>query len=495
MLNTLYARLAFSFFCVVTMLGAVLLWVGQYISDMYSQEVTQRLNSSIAMYVTEQEQLINNGVVNAEAMDKLANRVMTINPTVEVYLLDPRGRILTHLLPPEAVSTTAVSLSPIRTFLTGDNSFPLFGDDPRRAGSNKVFSVAPITEGGQITGYLYAVLGGEKFESLKEAVSESYILRFGVAAIIGILLVTLITAFTIFFVLTRRLSRLQVEVEAFQAAGPAEATSISRPPVLRDEVDELGAAFHQMSHHIQQQFKSLQSLDATRRELIANVSHDLRTPLASMQGYIETLLIRDDRLSAAQRKDYLNIALKHASRLNGLIGDLFELAKLDAGAVEPKLETFSLLELIHDCVQDFSLIAEQKHISLNINTRFSDCHVVADIALIQRVLQNLLDNAIHHTPAGNSVQIDLADHQDKVIIEVSDTGTGIATHEIPHIFERFYQSQQNQPSEKIGSGLGLAIVKRILDLHKSSIAVTSELKIGTRFTFDLPLVERSLQTI
>ena len=487
LLKTLYAKLSATLLLLTLVLTLLLLAISHYVSDSYSQEVTQKLNQNIAMYITDQQQLIDDGTVNRAAVEELGHRMMTINPTVEVYVIDAGGEILAHVVPEESVVKTRVELSPIERFLSGEETLPITGNDPRHQDVQKVFSVSPIFDEGETVGYLYAVLGGEKYESLQKMVEESYILRIGTAGIIGSLGVALLAGAVIFFVLTRRLVTLRNNVESFQNADPGDDMAFAAPEVMRDEIDELSASFHSMATHIRQQFKALQSLDATRRELIANVSHDLRTPLASMQGYLETLIIKDKELSDSDRITYLKTAHKHSRRLNDLISELFELAKLDSGAMELKVETFSLMELVHDCVQDFQLQAAERDIRLSVEIADQSCFVSADIGLIQRVLQNLLDNALRHTPSGRSVSVRITDSSQRALIEVSDTGRGIAQHEIPHIFERYYYSEPDEPSEKLGSGLGLAIVKRILELHESTIQVTSELNRGTRFTFDLPL--------
>ncbi len=485
MFRTLYAKLALTLLLLTTALTLLLLTISYNVSDTYSQEVTQKLNQSIAMYVTEQQQLIDEGVVNTAAIEELGSRMMTINPTVEVYVIDDEGKILGHVIPKEAMARDEVALEPVEQFLSGEVALPITGSDPRNVGVEKVFSASPIVDDGETVGYLYAVLGGEKYDSLQSMVEESYILRVGTFVIVGSLLVALLAGAIVFFVLTRRLVQLRNNVEAFRAADPSDEISFSAPAKLRDEVDDLGHAFHDMATNIRQQFRALQTLDATRRELIANVSHDLRTPLASMQGYLETLIIKDDELSADDRQEYLKTAHKHSRRLNDLISELFELAKLDSGAMELKAEPFSLMELVHDCVQDFQLQASEKDIEMKISADDQNCFVNADIGLIQR--ENLLDNALRHTPQGHSVTVRVSDSDQRALIEVSDTGHGIAQHEIPHIFERYYYTQPEEPTEKLGSGLGLAIVKRILELHESTIQVTSELNRGTRFTFDLPL--------
>jgi two-component system OmpR family sensor kinase len=147
-LTTLYGKLSVSLLILLTLLGLTFLWVAQYTSDMYSQEVTQRLNGSIAMYVTAADQLIVGGEINQAAMDKLANRAMTINPTVEIYLLDREGRILTHVLPAASVKLDKVDMSPINHFLESSEPLPILGDDPRSHDIKKVFSVSAVSENG-----------------------------------------------------------------------------------------------------------------------------------------------------------------------------------------------------------------------------------------------------------------------------------------------------------------------------------------------------------
>jgi len=211
MFNSLYARLSITLLALVILLGTTVLWIAHETSEQYSQEVTQRLNGDIAMYVTGEQQLIEGGQVNQAAVDKLAQRAMTINPTVEIYLVDAQGRILTSSL--ADVVHDRISLLPVKQFLSGEVAYPIFGDDPRHLTNQKVFSVSPILEHEKVVGYLYAVLGGKKFESLQSAVDASYILQMGAITIIGSLLVAVLAAITIFFFLTRRLSALSAHMK------------------------------------------------------------------------------------------------------------------------------------------------------------------------------------------------------------------------------------------------------------------------------------------
>jgi signal transduction histidine kinase len=241
-----------------------------------------------------------------------------------------------------------------------------------------------------------------------------------------------------------------------------------------------------MADKIHEQFEGLQETDRLRRELISNVSHDLRTPLASMHGYVETLLLKDHSLGESERMRYLEITRKHSLRLRSLISDLFELSKLDSTSSQPTLESFSLAELLQDVTQEFELEAQKKGIILEISPQSGPAAVHADIGLIQRVLENLLRNALRYTPAGGRITISLQPRADHVAVAVADTGCGIAEHDLDRIFDRFYRSEQGEEGRSNSAGLGLAIVKRILDLHGSRITVRSTPNQGTCFEFDIP---------
>jgi signal transduction histidine kinase len=484
-------------------LGAMLIYTTSSTSAKHVLEVTQRLNRDIAIHAAQDMPLFQNGQVNKSALKELAHHVMFINPIVEVYLLDLDGNILSHALPYETVLIDSIDMQPLRDFMTRSHALPIFGDDPRNPGEKQVFSISPVMSEGKPAGYLYTVLGGRDYAGLRDSIVTNSNLRAGAQTIIGSLLVAIFIGALMFFLLTRRLQKLLKEVRDFRDnailrgvslnsdAGTAAAnknelltTASSRQPT--DEIDELGIAIHAMSERIDQQFQALEISDGMRRELIANVSHDLRTPLASMQGYLETLLLKDDELSKAKKTQYLEIAHKHSRRLNDLIKQLFELSKLESKAAEPKIEPFILMELVQNTMQNFELKARERNIELRAACADNNLVVVADIAMIHRVLENLIDNAIAHTPHDGKIMLNVSRDENHARIEVKDTGRGIASHDVPHIFDRFYKPEEDTSYSGERNGLGLAIVKRIIELHQSSVNVYSEVEQGTAFVFWLP---------
>ncbi len=494
MLKHLHYRLTAAVLMIVLLLGSVFYLIDRFSVRRYYEELSQRLNASLAMYVVNAGPLVSDGEVNRGALSELANRAMIINPTAEIYLLDTSGVILGHALPPGDVLAESVDIEPIGDLLSGSRPLPIKGIDPRKPGSRKIFSVFPVADEydpDSHVGYLYVVLGGSNYEAIAKQVSGGDTQRMITAA----MLLTVSTAFIggalLFSFLTRRLRRLTTDVTEF-TEGRIEANEpISAVTNPQDELDQLRNACHYMAQTIQRQVASLQENDRLRRELVTNISHDLRTPLATMQGYIETLIIKDHTLDAETRRQYLEVARKHATHLGRLIQDLFELAMLDSSRVTPAFEQFSPTDLIQDVLHEFELQAKKAKVSLHVDPPQQAVTVYADISLIQRVLENLVSNALKYTPEGGKVSISVRPSQTGVGVSVADTGPGISQEDLPHIFDRFYKVDAKESAGTGSMGLGLAIAKRILELHGSDIIVVSEPPHGTRFEFDLPLPARA----
>ena len=488
MVSSLYSKLAMTLLGVFCLLGVSIVAVTQFASDMYQQEVIQKLNRNLARQIVAQRILMQAQRVNERGLKEIFSMLMVVNPSIEVYLLDPAGRILAYSAPPGKVKLDHVDMAAVRAWFEDDVVFPLTGDDPRNPGRKKVFTVARIPEKGALQGYLYIILGAEIFDSIVQKLKGSYILQLTFWWIAASLFFALVTGLLLFACLTRRLKRLAAVMDSLDAAQTAARLRSIHVKSRRqgDEIDRLTFTFNQLVERINLQMEKLQKADMSRRELVANVSHDLRTPLATLQGYIETLVIKDQNLTARERKQHLEIAIRHCERLAKLVDALFELAKLDSHETRARCEPFNIGELAQDVVQKFDLFAREKQIAIQLDLDRSLPFVNADIAMIERVIENLLENAVRHTPAGGSVRLAFSRQNGDVTVHVSDTGCGIAPEDLPFIFDRFYHRDQTQTGKTGYSGLGLAIARRILELHDRTISVESAPGAGTCFTFALP---------
>ncbi|MBT8129320.1 MAG: HAMP domain-containing protein, partial [Gammaproteobacteria bacterium] len=405
------------------------------------------------------------------------------------YLLDADGQVLAHSMPPDSVKRKQVSLQLINRFLSGSEQGLIMGDDPGNENRLNIFTVAPIDHQGQSQGYIYAILGSDKIGHITEVLQRSLIMKASASAIVTALVFAFIAGLILFFFLMRKLRALSQSMQQFNHTDlqtlPAASAGTHKPG---DEIDAMAATFKHMAQQIHSQMCRLQETDALRRELVANVSHDLRTPLSSLSGYLETLLLKSDDLTDTEKQAYLNIAHENAQRLATMVEELFELAKLDANEVQPQQEQFSPSELAFDVSQKFYLRAREKNIELEIDVDETVPYVTADVGMIERVLDNLIDNSLKHTPKGGYVRLRLSKEQGEVQITVSDTGYGIAEEELPHIFKRFYRKTDNNEDSNpaAGLGLGLAIAARIVELHGSQLSVNSVQHQGTTFRFSLP---------
>jgi signal transduction histidine kinase len=489
MFRSLYSKLAAVLTGLFCLAGLAIIVVTMFSADMYQQEVNQRLNSKLADHIVAERLLMRENRVNQEALEDIFHMLMVINPSIEIYLLDTAGTILAFSAAHDRVKRKRVDLGPVRNLLAGHATLPVSGDDPRSLGGKKVFTAARIPEQGELQGYLYVILAGETYDGVVQKLKASYILQLSTWMIFASMLFALVAGLVLFASLTGRLKRLANAMDTFRSgAGQAQIKNIPQISNHRaDEIDRLGSTFTQMSARIEDQMEQLQRADATRRELIANVSHDLRTPLATLQGYIETLLLKEDSLRPEERRSYLQIAIKHCERLSKLVSELLELAKLDSSDIRVEREPFNLSELAHDVVQKFQLKAAEKKIALSTKIEEDLPFVDADIGLIERVLENLIENAIQNTPQGGAISLLLTPQNEDVTIQVNDTGCGIPAEELAHIFDRFYQLDKSRKSGQDHSGLGLAITQKILKLHDRSINVASALGSGTTFSFQLPV--------
>jgi predicted ATPase/signal transduction histidine kinase len=261
---------------------------------------------------------------------------------------------------------------------------------------------------------------------------------------------------------------------------------------LKGEIDERRRAQQQLGDALAEVQRLKDHLEAEnnylRRDLIANVSHDLRTPLVSMRGYLEVLATRGEQLDAEQRRQYLGVAVRQSEHLGTLIDELFELAKLDFRGVTPNREPFPFTELATDVVQKFQLAANREGVALEVEAPVPLPFVEADISLMERVLENLVGNALRHTPAGGRVCVAVAAEDGELRVQVRDTGSANPVSELPYVYDRIYRpGPTGGLSGTAGAGLGLAITKRIVEIHGGTVAAASDGRSGSCFSVTLPL--------
>jgi signal transduction histidine kinase len=485
--SSLYWKIATIFLFALIIISVVYLYIAAFTAEMYYQEASQRLNAEVAQHIADDYQFFIDGKASEDALKPIFHNIMVINPSIEVYLLDNEGKILAFFAPDKEVKLEKIPLEPIHEFLEVGSSSFVMGVDPKNEHSEKTFSAAKVYEGDVQRGYVYVILGGVDYENAANFVFGSYILRLGLRSMTITIIAAALFSLIALALITKNMRKIVSVIRRFKEGDLKARIKL----ISKSELGEFADSFNDMADTIVKNLEEIKTMDNLRRELVANVSHDLRTPLATIQGYIETILIKADTLSEEERIKYMHTIFNSTERLKNLVSELFELSKLEARETKPKPEPFSLAELVQDIQQKNTLIAEEKKIDLSVNFPFDLPMVYADIGMMEKVIQNLLENAIKFTSENGKVLIKLSPQKDEILVEIQDTGQGISEEELPHIFDRYQRNTRSTQKGNDGLGLGLAIVKRIMEVHNMEIDVRSVKNKGTVFSFKIPVSKSS----
>jgi signal transduction histidine kinase len=329
--------------------------------------------------------------------------------------------------------------------------------------------------------YIYVVLTGEKHQAASDSLFSNYMMEISARTMLITLLATFFIGLLIIRVITNNYSKILTVMKKFRQG---DLTARVQLQSTGDE-KQLGEMFNEMADILTTNIDKLKQVENLRRELIANVSHDLRTPIAIIKGYVETLQMKEETITVEERKSYINTVRESAEKLEKLVTELFELSKLEANQVHAKKEPFIISELVSDIINKYQLIAQTKKISISTDLSKELPPVYADVSLIERVMQNLIDNAMKFTPEGGKIVIKTVKSSDNnAEIIVSDNGIGIPENQREQIFARYYKAN-NFTDLKNSTGLGLAIAKKILDLHNSTLDLESVENSGSSFNFKL----------
>jgi len=450
--------------------------------------VSQAVNRNLANQVLVENPLLTNGRIDDALVSQSFDYLMRVNPSIEAYLIDLDGTIRNFSAEPSKVKRTSVSVEPIVEFLAKPDKFPILGDDPRSTDKTKVFSVTPLVADGVSLGYLYVVLRGENVDLVQRVLNRSRAARSTALAVSLSMLGGLITSLLLFGFLGRRLTSLADRIAMFElpASKPGlhNAIASERP---KDEVQLLESTFESMSTRIREQLHELADTDESRRALIARVSHDLRTPLSVLRTHIESLELRYPGLTHEQRLRHINTANREIVHLNKLVDDLFDLSRLEARERSIETEPVCLSDLVQDIVNKHRLRASEVGVELFCEVGDDFLWTEGEISSIERMLDNLVTNAIQYSPPGKSVYVGLHSTGTCLELVVQDQGPGIPEQDRGQVFEPFFRTSH---SLKDGTGLGLSIAKRVAEIHRGTIQVI-ESDMGARLMVRLPNLQTS----
>lgn len=479
--RSLYARIALVYLASLLLLSAAAAWIAVSQFDQLGRELEQRMQIDLAENLARvMREPLEQGP-QSNAAEQAARLILSINPSLSLYVLDAEGTVIGDYAKSACGLGARVDLAAVKRLLGSEPMLPVFANAPC-SGQRSVFSVARVGYGGaDRPGYVFAVLDAGTRMSVFAMLRTSSITRTFMVAGTLALLVSGVVGLLLFALLTRRFSRLTEAVQRFADGNYGQRIA----PGADDEIGQLARAFNDMAGTIEAQLNALRENDRQRRELVANLSHDFRTPLTSLRGYAEQLR-SSDALSPSVRREHLDAILANAERLTRMAQQLSTLTRVDAFEKPLHVEAFSLAELAHDIAGKFQPQAQAAGIALTVDCAPTLPFVAADLALIDRVLANLIDNALDATPEQGWVCVSAAVEADHVRVAVTDSGTGLSADELPLVTQRFYRTAASRARSE-GSGLGLSIVVEICERHDTRLDIRSAPGQGTEVTFRLPL--------
>ena len=508
--NTLLFRISATFLLLIGIsLGGYYFWIENTIfnpyadadeEDWYENRSEDELDS-LAAQLTEQG---SDSEKSAALVLQYGQKVFGYD--VEVIVFDAQGKSL-HSSAPDSLGAAVPSVSADLLQDMSEDEWD-YGTYPEPgiadAYENRIFEVDLITDndGKKTVGYLVAsffpvtIFSDDLNADSRLLSAQDNIFK----ALVGLLIYSAVTALLIMAWTGRRIQRLSRGVDAFAAGNLSHRVHLRST----DEIGTLGRNFNSMAERIEDMVEKLRQKEQFQRQLIANVSHDLRTPMASMRGYVETLVMDGRKADPKQQELYLKIITGNLDHLDRLVEHMLVLSRFDSGQATFQMEDFPITELADSILVRFEGLANELDVKLDLEASDDVSQVHADPLQIVQVLQNLVENGIKFNEPGGTVIIGLEKIGERVGISVRDTGRGIPAEELPLIFDRFFTGDESRTrlmkdpdqdgnGHHLGqsSGLGLAIAAKIVAGHNSMLRVESQLDQGTTFRFQLDRAQYS----
>ncbi|MCF7505543.1 HAMP domain-containing sensor histidine kinase [Vibrio sp. L3-7] len=426
------------------LVSVVIAYTYHWQKETIEQRTKQSLHKDLAVHMRDDNPLMIGTDYNPKALKSIFHTLMLIGPDFDIYFLDSQGNITTHAAPEGTQLSSQIDLAPIQQFLN-EEAYPILGEDPINPKSPKVFSVAAIEELGSTVGYLYVVIGSNRHTVITNSqVDTPYI------ALAGLVLVSILGFAIGAYLLVKRSLLNPIEAVTNKLQQQAEQ-DFRLEPNFTHQVPELvpiARSYQLMAKHIQQQFLQLEYQSSHRRQSLLQLSHDLKTPLSSVLGYLETWKIQNP-----QSDPLIDVAYRNGNKLSQQLHSLLDSAKLDNPVPTYQYASIDINGLMSECLETIQTQYLQKNVQINIEIT-DGIKAVGDSVLLERLILNLLDNALRHSPSGTVVSMNVGLEADSKRVKV------VIHNEI----------ELEAPNGSLG--IGTKIAQSILMLHHSVLETT-----------------------
>lgn len=468
-------------FSLITLLGCGFIAIAYFFITRYHEAGTQLLNKSVAEHVAKFASPFTAAGVDAKKADSVFYNAMVLNPGAEVYFLDTTGRIIAYHQDEVKLLKDVIPTAPLKKYIESKGTKYIKGTDPRDPSNPKIFSAAAVLQQNKDGGYIYVILNSKRSESIVDTLFENHV--FNLAAISFLAVIFLSLAFSLLYIkkLGRNYTQMIAVLQKFEQGDYSARFNFNR----HNELAPITQTFNQMADLLSSSIDKLTMSESERKNFIAGVSHDLRTPLAIARGYTETLLLKkeDNSMREADRSYYTGLVYAKLLQIENMVKQLFELSKMEAAEFKTNKEPFVISEILQEAIDAFQLIAKDRKIMLRSAISPSHIWVNADVSMMERVFQNLLENAHKITPEGGTIDVSLSVQDENLTFSIKNTGAPLS-RELLHWVNHSTNGATLLSGRPAAAGLGIIIVQKILFLHQSFLTCSSENGIN-EFRFSL----------
>jgi signal transduction histidine kinase len=472
----IFRRIYIVVFLLLALLGLLFIGVTYMATTSFYAASTQLLNKDVASHIAKFTSPYGREGFDRQKADSVFYQAMVISPSAEVYFLDTVGRVIYFHGAPSEIHRWQVSVEPLQRYIRSGGLHYINGPDPRDPDHPKIFSAASVEGSSGRLGYIYVILGNQQYRSVTQMLVNSRVTPMVLGAVMFILALSLLITVLYIHRFRRRFNDILAVLNKFRE-GDFTARFAERE---KDELELVTGSFNKLADLLLDNINRVTASEKERRDFMVNISHDLRTPLAIARGYAETLQLKKGQLGEEEISEYSELVLSKIRQVEKMVGQLFELSKMESASFEMRREPFVFSEVLQEVVRGRGWNGQ-----IECRNCEDGSYVDADISMMERVLQNLVANAVTYTREGGRVVIYLDRVGEELIFRIENEGEPLTAELLGWINGEGWTSGEARPKKP---AIGLAIVQKILALHE--FPFRAEVLPGNfnRFSFSMPVV-------
>lgn len=468
----LFGRIIILIFLLITVLSCLFIVFTYLTTRDFYQSSTQLVNKDVAGHIAKFASPFQDSGINKQTADSVFYNAMVLNPSIEVYFLDTTGKIMYYQSPDSTIKLWKIPLENIKKYIASNGSNYIKAQDPKQPDVQKVFSAAEVINNGKKVGYIYVILTGNEYNNATHMLFGSHATSFAVMALCVIIILSIVLSYWYINRLQRNFKKIIAVLNIYMNGDFNVRFDLND----KDEFAPITNSFNRMATLLSYNIERLKQTEQERKDFIATISHDLRTPLSVAKGYAETALdkMHHGEINKPEIDEFIQLVHKKLQQIEIMVQDLFELSKMESVHFTPNKEPFIFSEILKEMISVYEKRAIEKNIQLACNVPADMIWINADIRMMERVIQNLLDNAIKYTPANGFIHVQLAERNNLLELRFENNGNVLSDDILNWINLTAPSTTFSTNHKPANTGLGLLIVKKILELHQYSFRVESD---------------------